>query len=445
MRWDLASVARMTGGRAVGDAVVTSVDIDSRRIRPGSLFVALRGERVDGHDYSVAAVAAGAAACLVERGRLPAGVSGVEVDDPLSALSSLAAARRSELDIPVVAITGSSGKTTTKDLAAAALGPCTHAALESYNNEIGVPLTILDTPDAATALVVEVGSRGLGHIAALTAVVRPDVAVLTNVGTAHLEMFGDVATVLRAKWELMEGVGDGVAVVPRDLDASHLPPPRRLLTFGEGEGADVRATEVTVDDLGRATVTLGHGEERGRVTLPVPGRHQVSNAAAAVAAAVAAGRDFGPAVDRLASARVSRWRMEVSRGAIGGAAVTVVNDAYNANPESMAAALRTVAGMSGRRLAVLGRMHELGPVETAAHVAVGELAARLGFALVVVVGDDPGIASGAGSIAVAVADADAALRCLTDRIEPHDVVLVKASRATGLESVAAALVSEVAA
>ncbi|HUG74175.1 MAG TPA: UDP-N-acetylmuramoyl-tripeptide--D-alanyl-D-alanine ligase [Acidimicrobiia bacterium] len=445
MKWDLASIARITDGRSVGDAVVTSVDIDSRRIRPGSLFVALRGDRVDGHDYSAEAVSAGAAACLVERGRLPAGVSGVEVHDPMSALSSLAAARRSELDIPVVAITGSSGKTTTKDLAAAAMGPGTHAALESYNNEIGVPLTILDTPDAATALVVEVGSRGLGHIAALTPVVRPDVAVLTNVGTAHLEMFGDVGTVLRAKWELVEGVGDGIAVVPRDLDAAHLPKPRRLLTFGEGEGADVRATEVTVDDLGLATVTLRPGDEAGRVTLPVPGRHQVSNAAAAVAAAVAVGRDFGPAVERLAAARVSRWRMEVSRGAIGGAAVTVVNDAYNANPESMAAALRTVADMSGRRLAVLGRMHELGPVETAAHVAVGELAARLGFALVVVVGDDPGIATGAGRIAVAVADAEEALRCLTDRIEPHDVVLVKASRATGLESVAAALVSEVAA
>jgi UDP-N-acetylmuramoyl-tripeptide--D-alanyl-D-alanine ligase len=285
----------------------------------------------------------------------------------------------------------------------------------------------------------------VGHIAALTPVIRPDVAVLTNVGTAHLEMFGDVDTVLRAKWELIEGVGDGVAVLPLDLDASHLPPPRRRVTFGDGEGADVRATEVTVDGLGRATVTLSHGDDRRRVTLPVPGRHQVANAAAAVAAAVAVGRDFGPAVDRLASAQVSRWRMEVRRGAIGGVAVTVVNDAYNANPESMAAALRTVADMPGRRLAVLGRMHELGVVETAAHVAVGELAARLGFALVVVVGDDPGIAIGAGRIAVAVADADAALRCLTDRIESDDVVLVKASRATGLESVAAALVAEVAA
>jgi UDP-N-acetylmuramoyl-tripeptide--D-alanyl-D-alanine ligase len=445
VRWDLASIARITGGHPVGEAVVTSVDVDSRRTRPGSLFVALGGERVDGHDYATEAASAGAVACLVERGRLPAGISGVEVDDPMLALSSLAAARRSELDIPVVAITGSSGKTTTKDLAAAALGPGTHAAPESYNNEIGVPLTILDTPDGATALVVEVGSRGVGHIAALTPVIRPDVAVLTNVGTAHLEMFGDVDTVLRAKWELIEGVGDGVAVLPLDLDASHLPPPRRRVTFGDGEGADVRATEVTVDGLGRATVTLSHGDDRRRVTLPVPGRHQVANAAAALAAAVAVGRDFGPAVDRLASAQVSRWRMEVRRGAIGGVAVTVVNDAYNANPESMAAALRTVADMPGRRLAVLGRMHELGVVETAAHVAVGELAARLGFALVVVVGDDPGIAIGAGRIAVAVADADAALRCLTDRIESDDVVLVKASRATGLESVAAALVAEVAA
>lgn len=445
MKWDLATVAAATGGRAVGDAVVTTVDIDSRRIRPGALFVALHGERVDGHDFVMEAIEAGAAACLVEAGRLPSGVVGVEVADPLAALTALATVRRNELGIPVVGITGSSGKTTTKDLTAAALGPDTHAARESFNNEVGVPLTILDTPDTASALVVEVGSRGVGHIRALMPMVRPDVAVITNVGAAHLEMFGDVATVLQAKWELVEGLADGTAVVPYDLDATHLPQPRQRLTFGEAEGADVRATDVVVDDLGRATATLRHLDRTARVALPVPGRHQVANAAAAVAAAVAIGRDFASAVERLASARVSRWRMEVSPGTLGGVSVTVVNDAYNANPESMAAALRTVADMPGRGIAVLGRMHELGPVEEAAHTTVGELAARLGFSLVVVVGEDPGIAAGAGAIAVSVDDAGAAVRYLADRVRPGDVVLVKASRAAGLEAVAAALVSEAAA
>ena len=440
MRWDLDSVAITVGGVAVGSATVTSVSTDSRRSGPGALFVALRGAREDGHEHIGAALSAGAVAALVEPGRLPEGAAGVEVVDPLAALIALGARRRGEITVPVVAITGSSGKTTTKDLTAAVLGPGTHFAPNSYNNEIGVPLTILGCPADATALVVEVGSRGVGHIAALAPLIRPDVAVITNIGPAHLEMFGDIATVRQAKWELIEALpGGGVAVLPAEdailVGMRHGP----MLTFGENSDADVAATEVSVDARARTTFRLTHRGDSRPVTLTVSGRHQPGNAAAAVAAAVALGVEFGEAVDRLADVRLSPWRMEVTEREFAGGSVVVVNDAYNANPDSMEAALTTVAAMPGRHVAVLGMMHELGSASPALHEAVGRRAAALGF-LVVVVGDDPGIARGAGeAVAAVVGDVAAAAPAVTDLLRPGDVILVKASRATGLEHLPDAL------
>jgi UDP-N-acetylmuramoyl-tripeptide--D-alanyl-D-alanine ligase len=440
MRWDLASVAAAVGGLAVGSATVTSVVTDSRRAGPGALFVALRGARADGHEFIPAALAAGAVAALVEPGRLPDGAAGVEVADPLVALVALGARRRAEIAVPVVAITGSSGKTTTKDLTAAALGPGTHAAPSSYNNEIGVPLTVLGCPADATALVVEVGSRGVGHITALAPVIRPDVAVITNIGPAHLEMFGDVSNVRRAKWELVEALSaGGVAVLPAD-DAILVGMRRGpMLTFGESAAADVAAAEVAVDARGRTTFQLVHHDTARLVTLTVSGRHQPTNAAAAVAAAVALGVEFTEAADRLAEVRLSPWRMDVTERAIPGGSVVVVNDAYNANPASMEAAFTTVAAMPGRHVAVLGMMHELGVTSPVLHEDVGRRAAELGF-LVVVVGEDPGIARGAGAAVVAVVDdVVAAIEVVTDVLRPGDVILVKASRATGLEQLPEAL------
>jgi UDP-N-acetylmuramoyl-tripeptide--D-alanyl-D-alanine ligase len=445
VRWDLGLVASICGGSAIGSASVTSVTTDSRHVMPGALFVALRGERHDGHDYIAQAVAAGAAACLVERGRLPAGEVGVEVADPLHALSDLAASYRDGIDVPVVAITGSSGKTTTKDMTAAALGPGTHAAPHSHNNEIGVPLTILATPANASAVVAEVGSRGIGHIAALARVVRPDIAVITNVGPAHLETFGDLATVAAAKWELVESLGSGgIAVIPDDLE-----PPGRLpaqtVRFGQTAGADLVVGDVGLDDHGRASFTVHHGGDRVALALQVPGRHQADNAAASLAVAVTLGHDLEVAARRVESATLSRWRMEVSEVAVAGGRARLVNDAYNANPASMAAALETVAAMPGRHIAVLGRMHELGAEERDLHVEAGALAARLGFDTVLVVGDDPGIAAGAGDIAMAVPDTASAVAVLGEILRAGDVVVVKASRAAGLESIAAALTRGVAA
>ncbi|MBI5157434.1 MAG: UDP-N-acetylmuramoyl-tripeptide--D-alanyl-D-alanine ligase [Acidimicrobiia bacterium] len=440
MRWDLDTVAATVGGIAVGAATVTSVSTDSRRIGPGALFVALRGAREDGHEHIGAALAAGAVAALVEPGRLPDGAAGVEVVDPLAALLALGARRRGEIAVPVVGITGSSGKTTTKDLTAAVLGPGTHFAPNSYNNEIGVPLTVLGCPADATALVVEVGSRGIGHITALAPLIRPDVAVITNVGPAHLEMFGDVATVRRAKWELIDALpGGGVAILPAE-DAILVGMRRGpMLTFGESAGADIGVTGVSVDARARTTFRLTHRGEHRPVTLTVSGRHQPRNAAAAVAAGVALGVEFDEAVDRLADVRLSPWRMEVTEREVAGGSVVVVNDAYNANPDSMEAALTTVAAMPGRHLAVLGMMHELGTTSPQLHEEVGRRAAALGFR-VVVVGEDPGIARGAGEAVVAVVgDVAAAVPVVTGLACPGDVILVKASRATGLEQLPEAL------
>lgn len=438
MRWDLARIAEACRGTAVGEATVRSVTTDSRAVGDDAVFVAVRGENHDGHRFISDAVTSGAVAVVAERGRLPVGVAGIEVDDTIEALRRMAIARRKELAVPVVAVTGSSGKTTTKDLTGAVLGIGAHTSPHSYNNEFGVPLTLLATPDDATALVVEVGSRGPGHIAHLAEAILPDVAVITNVGRAHLEMFGTVDRVIEAKWELVDALGpEGIAVLPAADDRLASRRSGGLITFGEAAGADVDARDVVVDDSGRTRFVLHHEGVATAVTLRLPGRHQPVNGAAAVAAAVAVGEDFETAAGRLAAAEVSPWRMELAEVPFGSGSIVIVNDSYNANPDSMAAALATVAEMPGRHFAVLGKMHELGEFEVAAHREAGEQAAALGFR-VLAVGEDPGLATGAGEAATAVADAAAAVDALHRLLEPGDVVLIKASRAAGLEAVAAA-------
>jgi UDP-N-acetylmuramoyl-tripeptide--D-alanyl-D-alanine ligase len=287
-------------------------------------------------------------------------------------------------------------------------------------------------------MVVEVGSRGVGHIARLADVIAPDVAVITNIGRAHLETFGDVETVRVAKWELVEALGEsGMAVLPAADPALTGMRTAGTITFGAEPDADVRVVSATFDPIGIPTFRLISRGESVDVTLPVPGRHQPLNAAAAAAAALALGRRFTEAAERLATAEISPWRMEVSRIPVREGEVTVVNDAYNANPDSVSSALHTVAGMPGRHIAVLGKMHELGAAEAEGHLEIGRLAGSLGFR-VVVVGEDPGIAEGAGR-AERVADAREAVSHLRSMVEPGDVVLVKASRAAGLEAIAVAL------
>jgi UDP-N-acetylmuramoyl-tripeptide--D-alanyl-D-alanine ligase len=409
---------------------VTGLTTDSRVVEPGDLFVAISGESFDGNRFVAAAVAAGAAA-VVTSDRSISGIPRIVVADTLVALRDIAAIRRDELQIPVVAITGSTGKTSTKDLLAAAL-PGSWSSPKSFNNEVGVPLTVLSTPDDAKFLVAEVGSRGRGHIEFLMPAVRPDVSVVTNLGVVHLETFGTTDVLADAKFELVEALpAHGVAVLPADESRLRRDHPGTTMTFGVSDQADVQVLAIEIDDNGYPSFEIRCEQGSVPVRLAVAGAHQALNAAAAVAAGLALGADFETLVERIQKATGSAWRMEIHRGRF-----TVVNDAYNANPDSMEAAMRTVAAMPGRHLAVLGTMAELGPLEAAEHRRIGELAVELGFASVLTVGAEPGIAAAAGPIGRNVSDTEMAESLLRGMVRDGDVVLVKASRAIGLESLA---------
>jgi UDP-N-acetylmuramoyl-tripeptide--D-alanyl-D-alanine ligase len=455
----LAEVAQLTGGELHGAAddgaaVTGAVTLDSRSVGRGDLFVAVAGERVDGHDFLGAAAEAGAVAALATRPHdaLPC----VVVADPVAALGRLAAGVHDRLvasGLITLAITGSSGKTSTKDLLGqvlAAAGP-TVSPPGSYNNDIGLPLTVLSADAGTRFLVLEMGSRGVGHIARLCRVARPRIGVVLNVGSAHLGEFGSPEGIAQAKGELVEALpDDGTAVLNADDGRVVGMAPRtraRVVTTGQRDDADVRATGVTLDDAARARFTLVAAGEEHAVALQVVGVHQVANALSAAGAALAAGMTPADVAAALSAAGPrSRWRMEVERRPDG---VTIVNDAYNANPESMRAALAALAGLTGtRRIAVLGPMAELGPDAAAEHERLGRDAAA-GVDLLVAVGADAvGIADGAsaagrraGEESVHVPDRAAARELLGQLLRPGDVVLVKASRSYGLELLAADLLT----
>jgi UDP-N-acetylmuramoyl-tripeptide--D-alanyl-D-alanine ligase len=453
----LSEIAAVTNGRlhgARGTEVVTAVEFDSRAIRPGGLFLALPGERVDGHAFAAAAVERGAVCVLAARavdgpaivvppvervvgtylGDIDPDGSGAAV---LAALARLAHHVVGELPgLTVVGVTGSSGKTSTKDLLAAVLAPLgpTVAPPESFNNELGLPWTALRADDTTRHLVLEFSARGTGHIAALAAAVPPRIGVVLNVGSAHLGEFGSVAAIARAKGELVEALpADGIAVLNADdprVAAMAARTAARVLTFGAR--ADVRAEALTLD-AGRARFRLVTPTGSAPVALRLVGAHHVGNALAAAAVAGELGGTPEVMAEALSSAApASRWRMEVTDRADG---VTVVNDAYNANPDSMAAALRALAALGdGRRTwAVLGPMRELGRESAAAHAEVATLAKELGIDELVTV-DGPEYGAGRP-----VADTAAATALLAAGLAPGDVVLVKASRAAGLDRIAADL------
>jgi UDP-N-acetylmuramoyl-tripeptide--D-alanyl-D-alanine ligase len=375
----------------------------------------------------------------------------------VTALGRLAAgvhARLTAGGLRTVGITGSSGKTSTKDLLGQVLGAAgpTVSPPGSYNNDIGLPLTVLDADEGTRYLVLEMGSRGPGHIARLCRVARPQIGVVLNVGSAHLGEFGSPEGIAQAKGELVEALPEeGTAVLnaddPRVLGMAARTA-ARVLTTGRGAGADVRAADVSLDDSARPRFTLVAAGEEHAVALQVVGEHQVANALSAAGAALAAGlRPAEVAAALSAAGPRSRWRMEVDRRADG---VTIVNDAYNANPESMRAALAALTGLPGsRRIAVLGAMAELGPDAPAEHRRLGRDAAAAGIDLIVAVGADAvGIAEGAaaagrraGGESVHVPDRAAARALLSEALRPGDVVLVKASRSYGLELLAADLLT----
>ncbi len=454
-RWTLGEIATATGGTASGPtetAALTRITIDGRGAAPGDLYVAVTGQRFDGHDFVAQAVAAGATGALVARGRAPTGVAAIEVDDPLIALGQLAGVHRARWGQAdpgrrLVAVTGSAGKTTTKELVRAAFAGAgaTHAAPGSLNNETGVPLTLLGLRDHHQFAVVEMGMRGAGQIEYLTRFSRPDVAVVVNAGTAHIELLGTTDAIARAKAEIWLGLADGgIAIAPGDDErllalAVANAPAARLVTFGEAASADVRLLGYHPYGPGGADLHVDAIGQRRRFRLPMIGRHNAVDATCALAAVLACGLDLDVALAGLERARPASMRGEVVD--IGGRHVIV--DCYNANPASMAAAIDTLAELKGsaRAIAVIGDMLELGEHALEAHAEVGERLGDLGIPVIAMGTYKHQVAAASGDPAMAWATDDpiVAARQVLAMTEPGDWVLVKASRGMRLERVIAAL------
>lgn len=450
--------------RCRSDVVITGdVVHDSRAVRAGDLFFAIRGDSHDGHDFAAAALTAGAVAVVVDNAEFASRLDGptLLVADTVKAIGALAAnVVRRIPGIQVVAITGSSGKTTTKDLLAAVLGQFgdTVAPTGSFNNDVGLPMTVLTVTAQTRYLVLEMGARAPGDIARLCQIAQPDVGVVLNVGSAHQGEFGSRTATASAKAELVKSLAATQAAIlnaddPLVVEMSDVTR-ARVITFGVSAKADVRISEIALDARARPTLLVHFGDELVRVALPASGAHQAVNGAAVLAAGLALGLPLNGVAEALGRAQVqSRWRMEVTETAVG---PVVINDAYNANPESMAAALRALVAIAAGRTswALLGEMRELGDYSETAHVRVGGLAAELGINNVVAIG--PGsrtIAEGALAAATGtppgsartqahwLPDADAALEFVAGQIGPQDVVLVKASRAVALERLADDLIA----
>jgi len=484
IRLSIAEIAEIVGGRlsdidpaeAAATYVTGTVEFDSRALTRGGLFLALPGARSDGHDFATDAVAAGAVAVLAARpvgtpaivvppvaaSDARAGVLEHDTDGSgaavLGALARLAAAVAAQLvggGLRIVGITGSSGKTSTKDLIAAVLRPLGEVVAPpgSFNNELGLPWTVLRASEQTDYLVLEMSARHLGNIAALARIAPPSIAVVLNVGTAHLGEFGSREIIAMTKGELVEAVpASGVAILNADdalVAAMAARTSARVVTVGRSPAADVRAEDVDLDELARPRFTLVTAVGRTPVRLAVHGEHQVGNALSAAAVALECGATPDQVADALAAAApASPHRMAVRTRPDG---VTIINDAYNANPESMRTGMKALAVMSrqpgGRRRswAVLGEMGELGEDSIAEHDRIGRLAVRLDISRLVIVGTGRSVNAmhqGAimegswGSESVMVRDADAALALLLSELAPGDVVLVKASNAVGLGALA---------
>lgn len=491
----LAQIAEIVGGEladispveAAEVRVTGTVEFDSRAVTPGGLFLALPGARSDGHDFAAGAIASGAVAVLAAR---PVGVPAIVVpaaseadtasgalehDDAagsgaavLAALAKLAAAVAAELaagGLRIIGVTGSSGKTSTKDLLAAVLAPlgAVVAPPGSFNNELGHPWTVLRATTDTDFLILEMSARHPGNIAALAAIATPSIGVVLNVGTAHLGEFGSRQIIAATKSELPQAVpASGAVVLNADDSAVAAMADKtaaRVVRVSRGPGADVWSSDETLDELARPRFTLHAGGESVPIALAVHGEHQVSNALCAAAVALECGASVAQVADALAGAgAVSARRMQVSTRADG---VTIINDAYNANPDSMAAGLKALAWMARetvgatghkrRSWAVLGEMGELGDDAISEHDRIGRFAVRLDVSRLIVVGTgrpvnamlQGAVMEGSwGSEAVLVPDADAALDLLRAELAEGDVVLVKASNAAGLGALADLLVEQ---
>ncbi|MGW9263907.1 UDP-N-acetylmuramoyl-tripeptide--D-alanyl-D-alanine ligase [Gordonia terrae] len=435
MHFRASEVAEAVGGELLGpDVQIDGASIDSRSVRPGQLFVPIVAER-DGHDFIPAALDGGATAYLTSRTD-PVGGTAIRVPDTALALADLGRAVRARIPDRVVGITGSVGKTSTKDLLAGVLSTTyrTAASERSFNNELGLPITLAAAADDVEAVVLEMGARGIGHIDLLCSIGSPTVGVITRVEGVHLELFGDIESVARAKGELVESLpADGIAVLNADhryVAAMADRTSARVLRYGLSPDADVYASDIVMDDELRASFRLHTPWGSTDVRLGARGEHQVPNALAAAAA----GGGLGVPVDDIATgllgAQLSGLRMELATSSSG---VVVLNDAYNANPTSMSAALRSLAALAAtRRVAVLGTMAELGADSAAQHQAIALEARDLGIEVIAVA------ETGYGDTARHVSDVDGVTAEL-GALDEGTAVLVKGSRVAALERVAQAL------
>lgn len=462
LSFSLDEIAEITGGRLADVAdpaarMTAGAVTDSREVVPGCLFVALAGERVDGHTFAAQTVAEGAVGVLAAR---PVGVPAVVVEDVIEALAALGRHALAQLPDPlVIGLTGSAGKTSTKDLLAQVLpvlGP-TSVTDRSFNGEIGMPLTLLRAAPETRYLVLEMGARGKGHIANLTRIAPPSVGLVINVGTAHVGEFGGREAIAEAKSELVQALpADGLAVLNADdslVAAMSAKTRARVLRFGlgRGEGADVWTDDVDLDSEGRPSFTLHHGEEHVAVRLGLHGQHHVMNALAAATVALGLGADLQTVAERLSAAKnLTTGRMEVLTRPDG---LKIVNDAFNANPDSMAVALAALAAMAnGRRtVAVLGEMKELGEEAVEGHQQVGKLAADSGVRILVAVGGDHAEALAEAArrqnpdlTVIRTPDRDGVPGALAGVLDTEDIVLVKGSHSVGLEATALALAADTA-
>lgn len=459
--WDAGSIARATGGKPSGFFQVAGSEIDSRDVIEGDLFFALKGEAMDGHRFVAGAFARGAAAAIVDR---PVDGPHVLVDDTSAALEALAVAARARVSARIVGVTGSVGKTGVKEAIFAALDRSSrgkaHRSVKSYNNHVGVPLSLSRMPARAAFGVFEMGMNHAGEIAALTRLVRPHVAVITTIAPAHIEMLGSEEAIADAKAEIFAGLErGGVAVIPADsphyarLRAAAERAGAQVVGFGRAAHADVRLLDAVPAPGGGSLVTADLGDRRVCYTVAAPGEHWVSNSLAVMAAVRAAGGDLGAA--GLALAELEGLKGRGARATLttadGGEAL-VIDESYNANPASMRATLAQLgATPARRRIAVLGAMKELGEHGPAFHAALVEPLAAAHVDHAILVGDEmrvladelgkagPG-ALGKGFTFAHCLDAGQALAALLEHgVESGDAILVKGSNSVGLGAVVAAL------
>ena len=449
MRWalgEIASVLCIEAPSGNEQLCISSVVTDSRKIVPGCLFVALKGPNFDGHDFVERALELGAAAALVEA-HLACDLPQLVCPDTRLALGLLAGAHRQAWQGPLVAITGNSGKTTVKEMCSALLAPLGSvlATEGNLNNDFGAPLTLLRLQPDHQAAVIELGANHLGEIAWTAPLAKPDVAIITNVTGAHVGEFGGMGQIAQAKSELLAGLSEqGTAILNRDDHYytfwAARAAPRSIVSFGFHPQADVSASALSCDPQGRYAFTLmHHGQKLGRVRLPLLGKHNVSNALAAAAAALTLGVPKEQIVGRLEVLKALAGRLTVVFGVRG---VTVLDDTYNANPGAVKAALDTLASCPAPRWCALGAMGELGKDSAALHAEVGRYAVELGIDEFLTLGETARAASEAFGRGLHFNDHEALTRHVINTLPPDTTLLVKGSRSAGMEHVVNALRSD---